>query len=172
MTGRDSEGSVAELCADACPAHLQPGNHFMRLQIYFFHFSWEVLRRYSFNAAPFLPCIDQILVFWSSRELSSIRKTLPAALSPADGRQKPSKADSKSNCFLYYCIFNTRLISKRLHLFPSSKIANWMNDSPSSQKARAPQGYLQITPAKQDRAARRPLVCCKDRVHGREEAPL
>lgn len=131
VTGRDSEGSVTELCADVCPASLQPGSRFTRLQICFFHFSWEVLRRYRFNAAPFLPCIDQILLFWSSRELSSIRKTLPAALSPADGSQKPSKADSKSNCFLYYCIFNMRLISKRLHLFSSSKIANWMNTAPA-----------------------------------------
>lgn len=132
-TGRDSEGSVTAPCADARPASFQPGNRFRRLQIHFFHFSWEVLRRYRFNAAAFLPHIDQILVFWSSRELSSIRKTLPAALSPADGRQKPSKADSKSNRLLYYCIFNTALISKSLHLFSLSKIANWMNASPSSQ---------------------------------------
>lgn len=120
----------------------------------------------------FLPRIDQILVFWSSRELSSIRKTLPAALSPADSSQKPSKADSKSNCFLYYGIFNMRLISKRLHLFPSSKIANGVNDSPSSQTVRAPRGYLQITPAKRDRAAGRQLLCPKDMLHEREEAPL
>jgi len=133
VTGQDSESSLAELRAGTCPASLQPRKRFTRLQISFFHFSWEVLRRYRFNAAPFLPRIDQLLVFWSSREHSSIRKTLPAALSPADGCQKPSKADSKSNFFLYYCIFNMRLISKRLHLFSSSKIANWMNDSPSSQ---------------------------------------
>lgn len=137
VAGRDSAGSVTELRADACPASLQPGNRFTRLQIYFFHFSWEVLRRYRFNTAPFLPRIDQVLVFWS---IPSIRKSLPAALSPADGNQKPSKTDSKSNRFLYYCIFNMRPISKRLHLFSSSKIANWMNGSPSSQFGNQTQG--------------------------------
>lgn len=48
-----------------------------RLQIHFFPLSWEVPRRGRFNAAPFLPRIDQISVLRSGRELHQLARRSP-----------------------------------------------------------------------------------------------